>query len=63
MRRLHAGLALGYAALTLLLAFPLTIHPADRVMSAGPDTDLFMWTLAWDVHAIARQPFENPRAR
>src|SRR5207249_4682908 len=25
--------------------------------SSGPDTDLFMWTLAWDVHALTRQPF------
>ena len=25
-------------------------------MSAAPDTDLFLWTLSWDVHALARQP-------
>jgi hypothetical protein len=26
------------------------------VLSVSPDTDLFLWTLSWDVHAIARQP-------
>ena len=25
-------------------------------MSAAPDTDLFLWTLSWDVHALTRQP-------
>ena len=49
--------ALLYAALTVALAYPLSIHPADRVLSAGPDTDLFVWTLSWDVHAFTHQPF------
>jgi hypothetical protein len=26
------------------------------VLSVSPDTDLFLWTLSWDAHAIARQP-------
>ncbi len=45
-----------YAATTIVLAFPLSVRPADHVMSAAPDTDLFLWTLSWDVHALARQP-------
>lgn len=48
--------AILYIALTLYLAFPLSVHPASRVMSASPDTNLFMWTLAWDVHALTHQP-------
>jgi hypothetical protein len=48
--------ALLYVALTVLLAYPLPLDPARRVMSPTPDTDLYMWTLAWDVHAIAHQP-------
>jgi hypothetical protein len=46
-----------YTALTVVLAYPLSIRPASRVMSAGPDTDLFVWTLSWDVHALIHQPF------
>jgi hypothetical protein len=48
--------AILYVALTLYLAFPLSVHPDSRVMSASPDTNLFMWTLAWDVHALTHQP-------
>jgi hypothetical protein len=48
--------AILYAAMTLYLAFPLSVRPASRVMSPSPDTNLFMWTLAWDVHALTHQP-------
>jgi hypothetical protein len=40
----------------MVLAFPLSVKPASHVMSAAPDTDLFLWTLSWDVHALTRQP-------
>ena len=46
-----------YVALTMLLAFPLSVHPGSRVTTASPDTNLFMWTLAWDAHAFVHQPF------
>jgi hypothetical protein len=49
-------LAALYAAITILLAWPLSIHPASQVMSIAPDTDLFLWTLAWDAHAFVSQP-------
>lgn len=45
-----------YVALTLLLAYPLTLHPATSTLPGDPDTDLFMWTLAWDTHALASRP-------
>ena len=45
-----------YTALTALLAYPLVRHPAGRVLTVSPDTDLFLWTLSWDAHAIVRQP-------
>jgi hypothetical protein len=48
--------ALLYGALTLLLAYPLSIHPATRVMSKDADTNLFMWALEWDAHAFVHQP-------
>lgn len=49
-------LAALYVAITLVLAWPLSLHPASHVISAAPDTDLFMWTLAWDAHAFASNP-------
>ena len=48
--------ALLYAALTLVLAYPLSIHPATTVLSDSPDTNLEMWALAWDAHALVQQP-------
>src|SRR4030081_1009297 len=45
-----------YAALTVELAYPLVRHAAGHVFSAGTDTDLFLWTLSWDVHAFGHQP-------
>src|SRR5258708_38419065 len=49
-------LAVLYAALTVLLAYPLSMRPGSTVMSRGPDTDLFVWMLAWDTHAFTHQP-------
>jgi len=48
--------ALLYVALTLLLAYPLTTDPAGRLLSTGPDPNLFMWILAWDTHALTHSP-------
>ncbi len=45
-----------YLALTLLLAYPFSIHPGSRVLSTGTDTDLYIWTLAWDTHAFTHHP-------
>jgi hypothetical protein len=48
--------AILYGALAVLLAYPLSIHPASVVMSPAPDTDLTLWALAWDAHALTHQP-------
>lgn len=45
-----------FLALTLLLTWPLPLHPASAAMPTGPDGDLFVWTLAWDTHAFLAQP-------
>jgi len=49
-------IAVLYSALTLVLAYPLTIHPASSVLQMGADTDLFVWALGWDVHALTHRP-------
>lgn len=48
--------ALGFAALTIAFAYPVSIHPATRVLGDNPDTHLFLWTLAWNAHALVAQP-------
>jgi hypothetical protein len=47
---------LAFAALTFVLTLPLSLDPAGRVLALAADTDLFIWTLAWDAHAILTQP-------
>lgn len=49
-------LAALYAAVTLLLAYPLSLQSGSHVVSSAPDTDLFLWTLAWDAHALVTNP-------
>jgi hypothetical protein len=48
--------AAAYLLLTLALTYPLALRAADAVAWSDPDTDLFMWTLAWDTHAFTSQP-------
>ena len=45
-----------FLALTLLLTWPLALHPWSATLPMGPDGDLFIWTLAWDAHAFLHQP-------
>lgn len=45
-----------YLALTLALAYPIALQPAGRVIAGGPDTELFLWTFAWNTHAMATDP-------
>ncbi len=45
-----------YAALTIALTYPLSTQPASTIAWSDADTDLFMWTLAWDTHAFISQP-------
>jgi hypothetical protein len=47
---------LAFAALTLVLTYPLSVDPGGRVLAIAPDTDLFIWSLAWDAHALVTQP-------
>lgn len=45
-----------YTAVTLCLAFPLTVRPASRIIQTSPDVKLYMWTLEWDTYAFTHQP-------
>jgi hypothetical protein len=48
--------AIGYAALTFLMALPFSASPGRLVVADAPDTHLYIWMLAWDVHAFVHQP-------
>lgn len=49
-------LTLLFAALTMVMAAPWSLHPAARVLVDAPDTHLFIWTLGWDAHAFITNP-------
>lgn len=46
-----------FTALTVVFAWPLSVHPATRTLPASPDGNLFLWTIGWNVHAFLHQPF------
>lgn len=50
-------LTLLFAALTVIMAAPWSLHPATRVLADAPDPRLYIWTLAWDAHAFSTNPF------
>ena len=54
--RHHVFVLALFGALTLVFAYPLSVHPGSQALDLGPDTRLFLWTLAWDVHALWSQP-------
>jgi hypothetical protein len=56
-RREIALAAALFTALTLVLTYPISIHPGSTSLGSDPDVDLFTWTLAWDAHAFVDQPF------
>jgi hypothetical protein len=45
-----------YAALTFVMAYPLSASPGATVVADAPDTHVYIWTLAWDVYAFLHQP-------
>jgi ketosteroid isomerase-like protein len=45
-----------YFVLTLALAYPLTRHPGASVLAMDADTNLTLWTVAWDAHALVHAP-------
>ena len=47
---------MAYAALTFVMAYPLSASPGSTVVVDAPDTHVYIWTLAWDVHAFLNQP-------
>lgn len=51
------GAALFYIALTLVLTYPFSTHLTTHVLSLGTDMDLAIWTIGWDLHALAHQPW------
>ena len=49
--------AVFYTLLTVVLAYPLSLHPASTTFPGSSDRNLYVWTLAWDAHAFLHQPW------
>ena len=45
-----------YTALTILFAYPLSVHPGSTLFGDNPDTHFYIWSLSWDAHAFLHQP-------
>jgi len=48
--------ALLYTAVTIVFAYPLSIHSGTTLFGDNPDTHLYIYTLAWDAHAFVHNP-------
>ena len=46
-----------FTVLTALLTYPLSVRAGSVLLGDYPDFHLFVWTLGWIGHALARQPF------
>lgn len=51
-----AAAAAGYLVVAVLWALPMTARPTERVPDLGDPLHL-AWTMAWDAHALGRQPW------
>src|SRR5581483_3168501 len=45
------------AGLALVLAYPISLHPASLRFPTGPDGDLGWYLLGWDAHAFLHRPW------
>jgi len=46
-----------FTAVTVFLAYPLSLHPASLRFPTGPDGDLGWYLLGWDSHAFLHKPW------
>ncbi|MFN7984434.1 MAG: hypothetical protein U0Q11_21530 [Vicinamibacterales bacterium] len=52
----HVLVALLFLALTVVLTYPLSVHPWSTTFPGSSDRNLYAWTLAWDAHALLHRP-------
>ena len=55
-RRRTGAVAVLFVALTLVATYPIARAPASYAFFNHADAQLNMWILAWDAHAVARDP-------
>ncbi len=51
-----ASVIVVFVLLTVVMTYPLSVAPGTRALDLGGDTRLFLWTIAWDLHALREQP-------
>jgi len=45
-----------FLALTVVLTYPLSVHPWSTTFPGSSDRNLYVWTLAWDAYALLHRP-------
>ena len=50
-------ISLCFAVLTLVFAYPVSVHPATLRLDTGIDGDLGWYLLSWDTHAFLHRPW------
>src|SRR6185295_16140725 len=45
-----------YTAITAALTYPFSMSPASTTLGLSADTNLLLWLVAWDVHALVTNP-------
>ena len=46
-----------FTALTVLLAYPISLHPSSLRFPTGPDGEIGWYVLGWDTHAFLHRPW------
>jgi hypothetical protein len=49
--------AAAFSALTVVMTYPLSVHPGSTSLLNDPDVHTYTWTLAWDAHALVTRPW------
>jgi hypothetical protein len=46
-----------YLALTVVMTWPVSVHPSGVRMGGGADPSLYVWTIGWGAHALTHAPW------
>jgi len=46
-----------YAVATLVMAWPVSVHPGSYQIGGGADPRLYIWTIGWGTHGLSHHPW------
>lgn len=53
----RAAVAALFAAMTIVMTWPIGLNPAGVRMGGGADPSLYVWTIGWVTHALSTAPW------